>query len=237
VSHLNFVIAHSFNLFGTILACVICELFIAISVMKILLVKRFQWIFPHDPYQMSKVILVVAIIVAFFPCVVAGTYETLHWNVMTQTVAYTSGMTYSHQGISFLQKFLMFWILLTILTLILTLLYIPYQLKKQGLSQAIQAGESNAQRKEVNLKRILLGSFGALCHIIIAVISNFTGQNKGLPILFYSSTISLNITLIYFIAEDNVLKFLKTKLLQKLHMFCAFIRTSKVTPNTHTITG
>lgn len=235
ISYLNFFVALSLNCIATTLGCVICEFFIAISIMKILLVTHFEWIFPFDPCKVGKIILIIAVVVAVLPCVAVTTYESQQQHVTTQTVAYLSGMIYCYQGLPFLQRILGIWILLTIFTVVSTLLYLNRHLKQRRISQAIQAGESNVPGKDVNLKKILLVTIGVLCHVTIAVINNFLDQNKSLPIVFFSSTISLNMALIYFIAEDNVWRFVKKKLPQRLLKCVALIKTTKISPEPYYI--
>jgi hypothetical protein len=230
VSQFHFILAQIGVCFGIAVGCIICELFFAISVTKILLVTHFHWIFPVDPSQLGGVIILIAVIVAFLPCAAVCTYETLEGSLVTNSAGYLAGVTYCHHGMSFLHKLLMFWMLLAFFTLLLTLLYIPHHLEHQGISQAIQAGECNAPKKEINLKRIVLGFFGLIFHLIVAVLGNYTGMYKGFPLNAYSSTTSLNLMLIYFVLDKNVLKCIRKEVLKRLMVFMAYFKVPRVAP-------
>jgi hypothetical protein len=234
VSNLNFVIAQIFVCSGITVGCVICELFAAISISKLLLVTKFPYIFSRDPDHLGIVIMSTAVILAILPGAVACIYETLEGRLLIRPVAYLIGVNYLHQGTSYLFKILMFWVLLALCTLVITIFYIPHHLKQQGISQAaIQAGESNALKKEVNLKRIFVGVFGLLLHLTLTILDSNTGLYKDIPINFYTSTTGLNLVLVFFLLNDNVWKFIKKETQKKFPFLVILCKVNDVTPDPH----
>jgi hypothetical protein len=213
-----------------VLGCIICKLFLAISVTKILLVTRFSWIFPQDPGKLGKIILLIATIAAILPNAAVCCYKTVRCQITSNTMAYLAGVTNCHQGVSFYQIYLVFWALMSGFALVLALFYIPYYLEVHVTSQAIQTGESNGIKKEINLKRILLGFCGFIFHLLIGVTVSYAGGDKGLPLNGYTSTASLNMMLIFFILDDGVWNFVKSYLPDKIYFLPAFIRHMKVNP-------
>jgi uncharacterized protein YacL len=168
-------------------------------------------------------------IVAVLPSAAICAYETVHGHLLSNVVAYLAGMTYCHQRISMLNIILMFWILACVSALILTMVYISYHLKKSRSCQAIQTGECNEPKKEVNMKRILVGFIGVLIHLIIAVLGKID-LGTSLPINAYSSTTSLNMMLIFFVVDDNVLQTIKTGTKMRLSIIKALLKVKKVAP-------
>jgi hypothetical protein len=226
VSHFSFVVAQINMSLIIAQGC----MFIALSVVKILLVTNFSWIFSFDPNQLGQKIIYIATAVAILPCLGFCFYKTIHGEVMTNMVASAANMPYCYQKLSFLQAYLIFWALLAFVTLFLTLLFIPHHLQTHVNSQAIEAGECNQPKKEINLKRILLALFGGLFHIFIAIIVNFTGLYQGMPINAFSSTTSLNLMLIFFIFDSSVWDCIQVNLSRKMYSFKIYIRGGKVTP-------
>jgi len=225
--HFSYVLSQILVSIKAALGCTIAQLFLAISVNKLLLVTHFSWIFCWDPSQLGRIIISIAMIVAFLPCTAACIYQTTQNHIMGNMAAYLSGRTFqTTQGINVLTAYLMLWALLAFCMLIFTLLYIPHYLEKQRLSQAIQAGEANVIKKGVNLKRILIGSLGIMFHLVLAGVGHATGFYNNLPITALSSTTSLNLMLVYFILDDKVLKFMKRKLRKKYPV----LRIMKISP-------
>jgi hypothetical protein len=145
--------------------------------MKLLLVTHFARIFPYDPRRMGQLITVAAILVAFLPCAAICAHETLQGRLMVHPVGYLSGLTFcASQGLPFLTKILSFWALVAMISLGLTLVYIRRHLQQQATSLAIRAGESNAPKKEVNLKRALLAVFAIKSHLIIVILRHYLGR-------------------------------------------------------------
>jgi hypothetical protein len=233
VSDFNFVIAQIMITLTNAEGCIVCELFFSMSVAKIILVTNFSWIFPYDPNQLGKIIICVAAVVGFLPCLAVCVHETIQGNTMTNMVAYLANMPYCHQKMPFLQAYLIFWALLACCTLVLTLLYIPHHLKKYVNSQAIQTGECNDPKKEINLKKILVGLFGILFHLVITVIVNHRGLYHGMPVNALSSTASLNLMLVFFIFDNSVWDFLQEIISRELNDFKKMFRGTKVSPQPH----
>ena len=227
VSHFSFVLAQVLACLQAALGCTIAQLFLAISINKLLLVTHFSWIFCWDPSQLARIITLITMIVAFLPCTAVCIYQTTQNHIMGNMAAYLSGRTFqTTQGINVLTAYLMLSALMAFCMVIFTLLYIPHYLEKQKKSQAIQTGEANVIKKGVNLKRILLGLLGVMLHLVVAGVGHATGFYNNLPINAFSSTISLNLMLFYFILDDKVLKCIKRKLRKKY----PFLRIMKISP-------
>ena len=232
-SHLNFVIAQTCICIIIAQSCTLCQVFLSISVTKILLVRNFSWIFPFDPTRMGHMIIFIALIISFLPCMAVSIYETVHGQLMLNTVAYLVGQPPCQCGISFLQAYLMAWALLAFCSLILASVYIPHQLKVLAASQSIKTGEIGEPKKEINLKRILLGLFGTIFHLTLANIDNYSGIYRGLPVNGYSGTTSLNIMLVYFLLDDGVWDCTKRNLLKKFPFLTSFVKGRKVAPGAY----
>jgi len=214
-SHFNFVIAQIIVCLHFALACILAVIFLAITIYKLLLVTHFSWIFSLDPIKLGKIIKVIAIAVGIIPCAAITLYQTVKGQ-MGNMAAYLAGINYISQGINILLVYLIFWTLLGFFTLIFTLIYIPHYLKRQRTSQSIQTGEADVPKKEVNLKRISLGLFGALFHLLMSGVGNYTGFYQNLPLNAYSSTTTLNFMLGYFALDDRMFTYIKRKLVKRL---------------------
>ncbi len=195
---------------------------------QILLVKHFSWIFPFDPNRLGQIIIVIATIVALLPCAAVTIVNIVQGNLTINTVAFLAGMPFSRKGVSVLQAYILFWAVTASLTLVIALAYIPHHLESHFSCQAIQTGECHGQKKEVNLKRILLGLFGVTFHLFLAILGNYTGLYKGVPVNAYSSTTILNMMLVYFILDDSVWACMKINLAKKLPCLKVFIRGTRV---------
>jgi len=235
LSRLSFALAQIAHSLTLAQGCIISELFFAVSVTKILLVTNFSWIFPYDPNQLGKVIICLAMAVAILPSSALCFYDIVQGKVMTNMVAYMAKIPYCKQETAILQVYLIFWILLAFSSLVFTLLYVPHYLQTHANSLAIQTGESNEPKKEVSLKRIILGFIGILFHVIIVVISNYTGLFQGLPINAFSITTTLNLMLVFFVLDDSVWDDIKVNLSKTMFLQKICIRGNTVTPEPHVI--
>ncbi len=106
-----------------------------------------------------------------------------------------------------------FWMALSIVTVLVAAFYIPYYLQKNLSSNVIKMAEAGSVRKHVNIKRMLLGCAGTTLTLLVAVVSNSKCERRGFPLQMYAATFSLNLVLVYFILDHQVLSFLKRKVL------------------------
>ena len=110
------------------------------------------------------------------------------------------------------------------------LVYIPYYIKKNLNSNSIQVAEAGLVRKEVNIKRILLGFLGfSLSLAVHVVLDRYNMKKDNLPQI-YVAAISLNMMLTYFLLEKDVAIFIKRKYLLRIPLISEMARGQTVNP-------
>ena len=227
---INFILAQLLATFILGLVCLFCELAVAMTLFKILLVTHFDLIFPSDPDQLGHCVLAIAAAMAFLPSAVICIYQTYHGQMISNSVAYlTKNANYSN-GIPYMIIYIIFWTVLGIVVMIIALLYIPYYVKKYLNSNAVQIAETGHMRKQVSIGRVLLGFLGlSLCLAVNVIIHRYSLGNR-FPLQLYFSVIGLNMMLTYFVLEQEVVMFIKKKILSNIPLFRSLARRRAVSP-------
>jgi len=207
------------------LGCVVCQLFLAISLSKILFVTHFTWMFSRNQSKFGYIIIGIAMVVAVLPCGIVSMYNTVQGQLSGNFVAIITGLPYQTKKLSFQEAYFVLWALLAACMLVLALNFIPYYLMKHRSPLTIRAAEANKPKKGVNLTRILVGLLGVMLHVCFIIAAIYKGSNRMTP---YSSITSLNIMLVVFVLDTNVLAFIQIKILKRLPFLNRFF--SKVSP-------
>jgi hypothetical protein len=228
----TFVIAQIIACCTLALGSLLCELAFAISLFKVLLVTHFSLIFSLEPRKLGTCVLLVAASLAFLPSAGLCVYQTFKGQSLSHGLSLLTTSTGYHEGAPYLSLYLTFWTLVAISMMIFALVYIPYYLKQQHNSNAIQIAEAGRVRKPVSIKRIMLGFLGFTAVVVWGLIISIDGQDnrnaKLLPV--YTGTLSLNLMLSYFVTEKEVLLFIKEKLIARLSFYSIIMRGASVDP-------
>ena len=127
---INFIVAQILVNFILSIACLFCELAVAMTLFKILLVTHFDLIFPCDPDQLGLCVLAIAAAMAFLPSAVICTYQTYHGQMSANSVAYLTKNVNNSNAALYMILYIIFWTVLGILVIIIALQYIPDYVKK-----------------------------------------------------------------------------------------------------------
>jgi hypothetical protein len=228
---MSFLMAQIVVASGQAFLCLLCELALAISVFKILLVTQFDWVFSHDPDQLGYKVLATAIVLAFLPSAAICSYQTSKDTMMANSIAYLTDSIDYDTSFPLMLVYIIFWTILGVLTMIFALVYIPYYIKHHLSSQAVEIGEAAGHaRKEVSIGRILLGFLGISIFLVFTIVIHNYDLGSDFPAQLYIGITSLNLMLGYFIQEPDVISFIKRCILNN-SLFCKnFITKGSVRP-------
>ena len=218
---MSFVLAQILTGLTNALVCLLCEIALAMSLFKVLLVTQFDWIFAHNPDQLGGWVLLLAAAVAALPCATICASQTYQGQIMSNMVVYlTKSADYSKIGVPYTIFYIILWAVLSIFMMITTKLYIPYYTQHYLSSNAIQIAEAGQQvENHVNITRILLGILGLSMAFIVTVIVHWYDLGKRFLPQLYIGAISLNMMLASFVLEQNVVVYCKRITLARLPFF------------------
>jgi hypothetical protein len=228
---MSFVVAQIALAFSQALACLLCELALAISVFKILLVTQFDWVFAQDPDQLGHTVLAAALALAYLPAAAICAYQTLQDKMMANAIAFLTNSTDHDMSVPLMMVYTIFWAVLGIVAMITALIYIPYYIKHNLSSQAIEVGEAAGHmRKQVSIGRILLGFLGIIIFLVFTLVIHNYDLGSSFPTQIYVGMTSLNLMLGYFVLEPDVVSFVKKSILAKSLVWKNFINRGSVRP-------
>ena len=227
---LSFILAQMVVWTALSLGCLMCELAVAISLSKILLVTHFSAIFRHDPEKLGLYVFIMAAALAFVPTLGICAYQTYQGQLVSKGLAYLTKYLTTNIGFPYLMFYIIFWTALSIIMLLISLLYIPYYIRKNLNSNSIQVAEAGHERKQVSIKRILFGFVGSAVPIAAAVIVEMHSISTRFPPQIYGAVINVNLMLTYFILEKEVLFFIKRKVLARIPVIKSLVRGDTVSP-------
>ena len=221
VGSMSFVLAQILTGLTNALVCLLCEIALAMSLFKVLLVTQFDWIFAHNPDQLGGWVLLLASAVAALPCATICACQTYQGQIMSNMVVYlTKSADYSKIGVPYTIFYIILWAVLSIFMMITTKLYIPYYTQHYLSSNAIQIAEAGQQvENHVNITRILLGILGLSMAFIVTVIVHWYDLGKRFLPQLYIGAISLNMMLASFVLEQNVVAYCKRITMARLPFF------------------
>ena len=174
--------------------------------------------------------LAIAAAMAFLPSALICTYQTYHGQMSANSVAYLTKNVNNSNAALYMILYIIFWAVLGILVMIIALLYIPYYVKNYLNSNAVQVAEMGRMRKQVSIGRVLLGFLGlSLCLAVNVIIHRYSLGNR-FPLQLYFSVIGLNMMLTYFVLEQEVVMFIKKKILSNIPLFRSLARRRAVSP-------
>ena len=229
-SPISFIVAQIISCIGNAIGSLLCELATAMSLFKILLVTNFSMIFPYDPNQLGFSVFRIAAALAFLPSASICAYQTYMGQMMTNSLGYLIKSANYPLGIPYITFYVIFWTVLCMAMMSFALVYIPYYIKKNLNSNSIQVAEAGLVRKEVNIKRILLGFLGfSLSLAVHVVLDRYNMKKDNLPQI-YVAAISLNMMLTYFLLEKDVAIFIKRKYLLRIPLISEMARGQTVNP-------
>ena len=203
------------------LMCLMCEIALAISLFKVLLVTQFDMIFAHDPDKLGGWALSFAAALAVLPCATICACQTYQGQMMSNTVVYlTKSADYSKIGVPYLIVYIILWAVLSVLMMITAKLYIPYYTQHHLSSYSIQIGEAGRQEeKHVNITCILLGILGLSMALMVTVMVHRYDLGKKFQPQLYIGVISFNLMLASFVLEQNVVGYYKRIIMARLPFF------------------
>ena len=115
---------------------------VANSIIKVLLVTHFGWIFSLDPQQLARQVLGTAVSLALSPNLAFTLWVLVaHCRSSNFYVAYLTGDTTKVHEINFGRTYLLLWVMVSIILAALVVFGIPFYLKRIHNPSAIRKGK------------------------------------------------------------------------------------------------
>ena len=232
---LSFLVAQVLVAFSQALLCLICELALALSLFKILLVTHFGLVFAHDPDQLGHRVLIVAASLAFLPSAAICAYQTYHSQMVSNAVASVLKSTDYANGVPYMVVYIIFWIVLGGSMMIFALTYIPFYIRHHLNSNAVRIAEIGQERKQPSILRILLGITGISVTMAVTVIIHHYNLSSRFPPQLFVLVFSLNLMLTYFVLEPEVITFIQNKFMSSSSLLRDVARRRTVRPTVENV--
>ena len=232
VGSMSFVFAQVLTGLTNALICLLCEIALAMSLFKVLLVTQFDRIFAHDPDQLGGWVFLLAAALAAPPCAAICAFQTYRGQMMSNIVVYlTKSADNSKIGVPYTLVYIILWAVLSIFMMITAKLFIPYYTQHHLSSNAIQIAEAGQQvENHVNITRILLGILGLSMALMATVIIHQYDMDKRFQPQLYIGVISFNLMLASFFLEQNVVGYCKRITMARLPCFRSMANRGAIVP-------
>jgi hypothetical protein len=177
----------------------------AISCLKLLLVTSFHMIHPLDPEQFGKLILVLALMLAFIPNMAKGFYLTLHGIEAAKIVQLiTKGLQAQKSIVPYNLFYISFWAALCIIMLVVSVTYIPYKLKIiKNNNISIRTGEVNSMKDNPNFSRLLFVFAVFICGLVSLFWHNISSVGNTSYQLYVITVIPTTMLLMHALETDS----------------------------------
>ena len=229
---MSFILAQIVSAVLHALSALLCELALAISLFKILLVTRFSLIFSLDPDKLGAYVLGTAAAIAFLPSAAICAYQTAAGQLIVKELAFLTKSPDHHHGIPYLTLYVVFWTIISMCMMLIAVFYIPHYIGQHLSSNSVLIAEAGVVRKQVNIKRILLGFLGFSTVLGVTMFVNMADieGNFAQQLSTCSAPFSFNLMLSYFLLEKDVILFFRDQLLARIPVLGWLTRGASVSP-------
>jgi len=119
-----------------------------------------------------------------------------------------------------------FWLFLSVAMLLVATLFIKHYERKQQPGSILAAERNRAARKSISLARILLGGISLALTVTLYFTGSFYGLLKDFPVQILLYAVVICVQLIFLALDDNILKFVQSKLAVKLVQIKIYFRSN-----------
>jgi hypothetical protein len=200
----------------------------SISLVKILYVTNFDFIFNQNQELTARIILCLSLVVSFIPHLFIGIHRSISGRHIVPAAAYFMGekIVFNNSPTPTL-LYGSIWGILSGIMLVFAMLFIRiYEKKKHLLHASIVAGERcRRAEKSVSLIKVLLGVLAVTAALTIGILSQMYGLIDQFPaqLLFFSTVIC--ILLVFFACEMNIWNHSRKQIFDKLAALKFVLRT------------
>ena len=178
-----------------------------ISIVKIIFVTQFDWIFCQDPESLGRMALVCSLLVGVVPNCLFWMYHFVFKTNVSLLASYLQGQRSDAENTPMV-IYGSSWLLFSILMLILSLVFIPVYVKwNQQAAVVVAENNNNDSMKSISVARVLLGSCGMAVVIIVNLVNIARGETGQVAVQASLEAFFVCLMLMYFNLDINVKRF------------------------------
>ena len=188
----------------------------AVSLLKILFVTNFDFVFAQNPEILGKKLLTFSLILGFVPQCLTGMYQTANGVLSTSAVVFLMGMIQTKEVAPLMRMYGYIWLFASLLMLITTLLFIPFYVKMNH--QVMALAENRMEEETVHFrfgKMLVVGVLVAICSVA-AIENQAAPMEGGIPLPILIPVIGICLILLFFVFENKVWKYGKMQLFSRV---------------------
>jgi len=208
----------------------------SISLVKILYVTHFDFVFSQDQEFNSKLVLGTSLLAGCVPHLVICIHQSINDIPLVPTEEY-----FVQQKMKMIRVFPTFiygscWLFISVVMLVIAVLFVnTYERRNQQRQTSYSEGERVAG-KSISLAKVLFGLCGLSIGVLISILDHSLREPKDFPIQLALHVLIICCMLFFFFLDEKIMSFSRQKMSAKLENISILLKkilsrqTNTVTP-------
>jgi len=208
----------------------------SISLVKILYVTHFDFVFSQDQEFNSKLVLGTSLLAGCVPHLVICIHQSINDIPLVPTEEY-----FVQQKMKMIRVFPTFiygscWLFISVAMLMFAILFIKKYERRDQQVQTLSSEEGRVAEKSISLSKVLLGLSGLSIGVIITFVDRWFRESEEFPMQLALHVLIICGMLFYFVLDENIMSYSRQKMSAKLENISNLLtqilpyKTSTVSP-------
>jgi len=208
----------------------------SISLVKILYVTHFDFVFSQDQEFVSKLVLGSSLLAGCVPHLVICIHQSISGIPLVPTEEY-----FVKQKMKMVRVFPTViygssWLFISVAMLMFAILFIKKYERRDQQVQTLSSEEGRVAEKSISLSKVLLGLSGLSIGVIITFVDRWFRESEEFPMQLALHVLIICGMLFYFVLDENIMSYSRQKMSAKLENISNLLtqilpyKTSTVSP-------